>query len=113
MADTYAAKVVEVPGEGIRLVPTRDSALPEQPNDVNLLGMSVALALGAAAYEHHPAPRDPELQTLDALLAGETTMPWRARPGRGGTASSWRSRSTRSRPERRSSDRTQQLLRAI
>ena len=54
--------------------------MPEQPNDVNLLGMAVALALGASGYEHHPEPRDPQLQTLDALLAGEATMPWRARP---------------------------------
>jgi len=78
MAETYAAEVVDIPGEGIRLVPARDSSTPELPNDVNLLGMAVALALGAADYEHHPEPRNPELQTLDALLAGEVTMPWRS-----------------------------------
>lgn len=79
MSDIYAARVVDVPDEGIRLEPTRDSAVPEQPNDVNLLGMAVALALGAAAYEHHPEPRNPQVQTLETLLAGEAVMPWRAR----------------------------------
>jgi hypothetical protein len=79
MSDTYDARVLDIPGEGIRLEPTRESAVPEKPNDVNLLGMAVALTLGASGYEHHPEPRDPELQTLDALLAGEATMPWRAR----------------------------------
>jgi hypothetical protein len=79
MSDTYDARVLDIPGEGIRLEPAEGSAVPGKPNDVNLLGMAVALALGASGYEHHPEPRDPELQTLDALLAGEATMPWRAR----------------------------------
>ncbi|WP_329133350.1 hypothetical protein OG552_15665 [Streptomyces sp. NBC_01476] len=77
MSDMYAAKVSDVPDKGIRLIPTPDATVPELPNEVNLLGMAVALALGAASYEHHPAPRDPEVQTLDALLAGEAVMPWR------------------------------------
>ena len=77
MAGTYIARIVDVHGEGIRLEPTAGSEVPEQPNDVNLLAMAIALALGAAAYEHHPEPRNPEVQTLEALLTGEATMPWR------------------------------------
>ena len=74
----YVARIVEVPGHGIRLEPTEDSERPDyQPNDVNMLGLAIALALGAAGYHHHPEPRDPELQTLYALLAGEVVMPWR------------------------------------
>jgi hypothetical protein len=83
MPDVYAARVVDIPDEGIRLEPTPDSAVPEQPNEVNLLGMAVALALGTAAYEHHPEPRDPQLQTIEALLAGDAVMPWRARRATG------------------------------
>lgn len=49
---------------------------PEEPTQVNMLGLAVAMALGAAGYRHHPEPRDPELQTLDTLLAGEAVMPW-------------------------------------
>ena len=37
----------------------------------------IALALGAAGYHHHAEQRDPELQTLDALLAGDAVMPWK------------------------------------
>ncbi|MGW3243932.1 hypothetical protein [Streptomyces sp. NPDC001070] len=81
MSERYAARVIEVPDEGIRLQPTEATVPPEQPTEVNLLGMAIALALGAADYEHHPAPRDPRLQTLDALLTGEAVMPWRARTG--------------------------------
>jgi hypothetical protein len=77
MADTYIARIIDVHGEGIRLEPTPDSDVPDQPNDVNLLAMAIALALGAAAYEHHPEPRNPGVQTLEALLTGEATMPWR------------------------------------
>jgi hypothetical protein len=74
----YVARIVDVPGEGVRLEPTAESTTPEQPTEVNLLGMSIALALGAAGYEHHPEPRNPQAQTIDALLAGLATMPWRA-----------------------------------
>ena len=73
----YAARIVEIPGYGIRLEPTEDSDRPDQPNDINLLALAIALALGSAGYQHHPALRDPELQTLEGLLAGETVMPWR------------------------------------
>ena len=75
-AGDYIARIVDVPDHGIRLEPAPDSTTPEQANEVNLLGLAVALALGSAGYHHHPEPRDPELQTLDALLAGEVTMPW-------------------------------------
>jgi hypothetical protein len=75
-AGDYIARIVDVPEHGIRLEPTPDSTTPEQANEVNLLGLAVALALGSAGYHHHPEPRDPDLQTLDALLAGEVTMPW-------------------------------------
>ncbi|MEU4098429.1 hypothetical protein [Streptomyces sp. NPDC026673] len=85
MSERYTARVIEVTGEGIRLQPAEGSVPPEQPTEVNLLGMAIALALGAAEYEHHPAPRDPRLQTLQALLAGEAVMPWRARGGEPGT----------------------------
>ena len=74
----YIARIVEDADHGIRLEPTEDSSRPERPSDINLLGLAIALALGAAGYHHHPEPRDPELQTLDALLAGNAVMPWRA-----------------------------------
>lgn len=78
----YVARIVEVPEHGIRLEPQDGTTVPEQPTEVNLLGMSVALALGAAGYRHHAEQRDPELQTLDALLAGDAVMPWKpAEPG--------------------------------
>jgi hypothetical protein len=76
-AGSYIARIVEVPGQGIRLEPTAESAPPGGPDEANLLGMSIALALGAAGYHHHAETRDPELQTLDALLAGRAVMPWR------------------------------------
>jgi hypothetical protein len=76
-AGSYIARIVEVPGQGIRLEPTEESKRPGEPTGVNLLGMAIALALGAAGYHHHAETRDPELQTLDALLAGQAVMPWR------------------------------------
>ncbi|MCF3963103.1 hypothetical protein [Streptomyces fuscigenes] len=76
--ERYVARVVDVPEEGIRLAPAPGTAPPQEPTEVNLLGMAVALALGTADYEHHPEPRNPELQTVDALLAGDAVMPWRA-----------------------------------
>lgn len=79
--ERYVARVVDVPDDGIRLEPAEGSVVPDEPNAVNLLGMAVALALGAADYEHHPEPRNPELQTIAALLAGDAVMPWRAPAG--------------------------------
>jgi hypothetical protein len=73
---TYTARILEVPGEGIRLEPSEDSAIPEQPTAADQLALAVALALGAADYEHHPEPRNPELQTVEAMLAGEAVLPW-------------------------------------
>lgn len=75
-AGSYVARIVDVPGQGIRLEPAEDSVSPDQPTETNLLAMSAALALGAAGYRHHPETRHPGLQTLDALLAGEVVMPW-------------------------------------
>lgn len=76
-AGRYVARIVEVPEHGIKLEPVEDSVAPDQPTEVNLLGMAIALALGAAGYRHHAEQRDPELQTLDALLSGDAVMPWR------------------------------------
>ncbi|MGW6280131.1 hypothetical protein [Kribbella sp. NPDC055071] len=73
----YVAQIVEVPEHGIKLVPAEGSVAPDEPTEVNLLGMAIALALGAAGYRHHTEQRDPELQTLDALLTGDAVMPWR------------------------------------
>jgi hypothetical protein len=77
-AGRYVARIVEVPDHGIKLEPAEDSVAPDQPTEVNLLGMAIALALGAAGYRHHAEQRDPELQTLDALLTGDAVMPWRS-----------------------------------
>ncbi|MFG1911208.1 hypothetical protein [Kribbella sp. NPDC048928] len=73
----YVARIVEVVDHGIKLEPEAGTTVPEGPNEVNLLGMSIALALGAAGYRHHAEQRDPELQTLDALIAGDAVMPWK------------------------------------
>jgi hypothetical protein len=78
MTDSYTAVIVEVPGEGIRLRPTPGEEIPELPNELNLLAISIALALGHAAYEHHPEPRVTGVQTIEALIAGDAVMPWRA-----------------------------------
>ena len=75
--ERYVARVVEIADHGIRLEPAEGSVAPEEPTEVNLLGMAIALALGAAGYRHHAEPRDAELQTLDALLAGDAVMPWK------------------------------------
>ncbi len=75
-AGSYVARIVQVPDHGIRFEPAEGTVPPEQPTEVNLLGMAIALALGAAGYRHHPEPRNPELQTLVALLGGEAVMPW-------------------------------------
>ena len=84
-AGRYVARIVEDPEHGIRLEPADGSVAPDQPTEVNLLVMAIALALGAAGYRHHAEMRDPELQTLDALLSGDTAMPWRASAGPAGT----------------------------
>ncbi|MFI7062254.1 hypothetical protein ACIBL3_14820 [Kribbella sp. NPDC050124] len=84
-AGRYVARIVEVPDHGIKLAPEPGAAVPDQPTEVNLLGMAIALALGSAGYRHHAVRRDPEMQTLDALLTGDAVMPWRAGSG-GGTA---------------------------
>ena len=78
----YVARIVEVADHGIKFEPGEGTTVPDKPTEVNLLGMAVALALGAAGYRHHTEQRDPELQTLDALLAGDAVMPWKpAEPG--------------------------------
>jgi hypothetical protein len=74
---TYRARLLDIHDRGTRLEPEPGTAVPDQPTDVNMLTLAVAHALGIAGYEHHPEPRDTELQTLDALLAGEAAMPWR------------------------------------
>lgn len=84
MAPKYTARIVDVPHTGIRLEPLAGSVPPEHPNDLNLLAMAVALALGQGGYEHHPEPRDAQIQTIEALLAGEAVMPWRCRDGEAG-----------------------------
>ncbi|HET6987462.1 MAG TPA: hypothetical protein VFI00_12645 [Kribbella sp.] len=76
-AGKYVARIVEVPDHGIKLEPAEGSVAPDEPTEVNLLGMAIALALGAAGYRHHTEQRDPELQTLAALLSGDAVMPWR------------------------------------
>ncbi|WP_329000546.1 hypothetical protein OHA18_39670 [Kribbella sp. NBC_00709] len=76
-AGRYVARIVEVPDHGIKLEPAESSAAPQEPTEVNLLGMAIALALGAAGYRHHTEQRDPELQTLDTLLSGDAVMPWK------------------------------------
>jgi hypothetical protein len=78
MPDEYVARLVEVPDQGVRLEPTAGSVVPDNPYEVNLLALAVALAMGGAEYEHHPEPRNAEVQTLEGLLAGTATMPWRA-----------------------------------
>jgi hypothetical protein len=88
MAGKYTAQIVDVPGEGIRLEPAAGASIPEQPNDINLLAIALAFALGTAGYEHHPRPRNPEAQTLEGLLAGTLTMPWRPGPAAGGPGTS-------------------------
>jgi|tagenome__1003787_1003787.scaffolds.fasta_scaffold20948759_2 hypothetical protein len=76
-AGKYVARIVEVPDHGIKLEPAESTTVPAEPTEVNLLGMAIALALGAAGYQHHEEQRDPELQTIAALLAGDAVMPWK------------------------------------
>ena len=81
MAARYRAEIVEEAGHGVRLRPTDGTAAPAELNEVHLLGLAVALAMGAAGYEHHPQPRNADI-TIDALLAGEVSMPWQPPSGR-------------------------------
>ena len=74
---TYRARLIPVHDRGTLLEPLPDTVVPDQPNEVNMLSLAVAHALGVAGYDHHPEPRDAEFQTLDALLAGKVAMPWR------------------------------------
>jgi hypothetical protein len=86
VAEGYRAEIVEA-GDGVRLKPAGDASIPTDLTEVHLLGLAIALAMGAAGYEHHAEPRDPERQTIDGLLAGEVTMPWRmTRPAAGAGA---------------------------
>ena len=80
MTGSYTADIIDVPSHGIRLRPEDGADVPRAPSEQNLLALAIALALGAAGYEHHPEPRDPGLQTIDALLEGHTTAPWRSGP---------------------------------
>ncbi|MGW1342425.1 hypothetical protein ACWCOV_15365 [Kribbella sp. NPDC002412] len=84
-AGRYVARIVEVPDHGIKLAPEAGAVVPDQPAEVNLLGMAIAFALGSAGYRHHAEQRDPELQTLATLLTGDAVMPWFATSA-GGTA---------------------------
>ena len=77
----YAANICEVPGEGIRLEPDEDSAVPSEINAMHLLVLGIALALGRAGYDHHATPRDPSIQTIEGVLDGQAVLPWRFPPG--------------------------------
>jgi hypothetical protein len=78
LTTTYTARIADAGEHGVRLEPGADAGIPERPSETNLLALAVALAMGSADYEHHPEPRDPEIQTLEGLLDGTATMPWRA-----------------------------------
>ena len=87
MTGSYTADIIDVPSHGIRLRPEQGADVPRAPSEQNLLALAIAMALGAAGYEHHPESRDPGLQTIDALLEGHTTAPWRAGQAGGGDGS--------------------------
>jgi hypothetical protein len=82
VSDSYRARVAEIHDQGILLQPDPGTSVPDDPSEVNLLVLAIAAALGAADYEHHPEVRSSELQSLEALLAGETAIPWRPRSAR-------------------------------
>ncbi len=77
MTDSYRARVAEIHDQGILLQPDAGTTVPDDPSQVNLLVLAIAAALGTAGYEHHPEVRSSELQSLDALVAGEIAIPWR------------------------------------
>ena len=81
MTSSYTAEIVGVPGHGVRLRPADPAAIPAEPSEANLLALAIALAMGAADYEHHPEARDPGIQTIDGLLAGDAAMPWQPAGG--------------------------------
>ena len=74
---TYRARLVSVHDQGTRLEPVPGTDVPDEPTEVNVLALGVAIALGAAGFEHHPEPRDPQMQTLEALVDGSAVIPWR------------------------------------
>src|SRR3954466_7190410 len=76
MSDQYVATIVKVPGYGIRLEPAAGSVTPAQVDDMHLLVLAVAFALGRGGYDHHPEPRDPAAQTLEGVLDGTSVLPW-------------------------------------
>jgi hypothetical protein len=86
VAARYSAEIVEEAGGAVRLRPADGTAIPTELNEVHLLGLAIALAMGAAGYQHHPEPRDPDI-TIDALLTGDVAMPWQG-PSGGGTQAS-------------------------
>jgi hypothetical protein len=77
VSDSYRARVAEIHAQGILLQPDAGTTVPDDPSQVNLLVLAIAAALGAAGYEHHPEVRSSELESLDALVAGEVAIPWR------------------------------------
>lgn len=81
MPGRYAAKICEVPGEGIRFEPDEESAVSSGVNAMHLLVLGIALALGRAGYDHHPSPRDPAIQTIEGVLDGQAVLPWLPPPG--------------------------------
>jgi hypothetical protein len=85
VAARYSAEVISA-GDGVRLQPADGTEIPTDETQVHLLGLAIALAMGAAGYEHHPRPRDPDDQTIDRLLTGEATMPWQVAGAYGGAA---------------------------
>jgi hypothetical protein len=86
VAARYSAEIVEEAGHGVRLRPTDGTTVPTELNEVHLLGLAIALAMGAAGYEHHPEPRNPDI-TIDTLLTGDVAMPWQKPSGEGASAS--------------------------
>lgn len=75
-ASRYVARIVQVSDHGIRFVPAEGTVPPEQPTEVNLLGMAIALALGAAGYRHHPEPRNSRAPDPGRSPRRRGVMPW-------------------------------------
>jgi hypothetical protein len=79
MPNRYVATIVEVPGHGIRLDPKEESAVPEQLNEIHLLVLAVAFALGRGGYDHHPEPCCPGRRPPGRLTAPSSVI-WAGRP---------------------------------